>query len=117
MPLLLEISKKSRVICISAPLPTIRDGNDWGDVANARKHVSASQRERTALTLLFNGRMQEFCERRGFTYLSFDAASLGDDGLVDPRLLNANSSDHHYDRERYADMIIDRVRSSIEEGG
>ena len=111
--LVLEISQKSRVICISTPLPTIQDGSDWGDVANARKVVSASQRERTALTLQFNRHMQQFCEGRGFTYLSFDRASLGENGLVNPALLNASSSDHHYDGEKYADMLIDKVRAVI----
>ncbi len=74
--LLLEISKKSRVICISTPLPTIPDKNVCGDVANARKDVKATQLQRTDLTIEFNKQMKEFCERNGFTYLSFDMSLL-----------------------------------------
>ena len=29
-----KIAKKHSVICLSAPLPTISDDNDWGGVAN-----------------------------------------------------------------------------------
>ncbi|HEX5338950.1 MAG TPA: hypothetical protein VFW53_10985, partial [Gallionella sp.] len=46
---LLELKTRHEVVCISTPLPTIQDGNDWGEVANARREVTASQAERTAL--------------------------------------------------------------------
>jgi hypothetical protein len=40
---LVELNLHFEVVCISAPLPTIQDGNDWGDIANARRKVTASQ--------------------------------------------------------------------------
>ncbi|MFZ2197966.1 MAG: hypothetical protein WAV13_09560 [Thermodesulfovibrionales bacterium] len=111
--LLMEISKKSRVICISTPLPTITDENIWGDIANARKDVKATQRQRTDLTIQFNKQMQEFCDRKRFIYLSFDNECIGENGLVAPWILNSNPNNHHYDRQKYADMIINRLRSII----
>lgn len=39
---LTELKMRFEVVCISAPLPTIQDGNDWGDIANARREVTAS---------------------------------------------------------------------------
>jgi hypothetical protein len=112
--LLVEISKKSRVICISTPLPTIQDGNICGDVANARKDVKATQLQRTDLTFEFNKQMHEFCDRKGFTYLSFDHESVGENGLVKPSLLSSNPKDHHYDMQKYADMIISKLKNRIE---
>lgn len=103
--LLATIGDDSKVICISAPLPTIRDGQDWGAVANARKDVKATQLERTKLTQEFNGRMEAYCLQNGFTYLSFDRESIGENGLVADRLLNVNAADHHYAAEPYATMI------------
>jgi hypothetical protein len=45
----------ARVIVLSVPLPTIRDyPSALGEVANLRKTVTASQAERTQLTLRFN---------------------------------------------------------------
>jgi hypothetical protein len=111
--LILEISKKSCVVCISAPLPTIRDENDWGEVADARKEVKATQLERTELTVLFNKRMQGFCEANGFNYLSFDNESIGEDGLIRAELYSADPYDHHYDFEKYADMIIKKLKDFL----
>ncbi|MCZ6804120.1 MAG: hypothetical protein O7D86_09360 [Proteobacteria bacterium] len=49
-------------------------------------------------------------------YLSFDEESVGENGLVDPFLLNSDPTDHHYDMEKYADMIINKLKRSIEQG-
>jgi len=114
--LIKEVSKKSRVICISTPLPTIQDGYNCGDVANARNDVNATQLQRTELTVQFNKIMQKFCERNGYVYLSFDEESVGENGLVVPYLLNSDPTDHHYDMEKYADMIINKLKRSIEQG-
>lgn len=107
--LLLSLADRFRPICISAPLPTIQDDQSWGDVANARREIQATQRQRTQLTLEFNRHMERFCERHGLTYLSLDNESLGADGLVSPHLLHANRNDHHYARDAYAAMVIRKL--------
>jgi hypothetical protein len=100
-----EVAQRFDVLCMSTALPTIRDGIAWGEVANQRKEVRASQLARTALTLEFNRRMRAWSLDHGVSYLMLDAASLGTDGLVRPELLNSNPSDHHYDPVRYAELI------------
>lgn len=107
--LLGEIAATREVLCLSTALPTIRDGNVWGEVANLRKTVTATQLERTELTLWFNRRVQTGCSARGIDYLALDPVSLGLDGLVRPELLNPNPCDHHYDWTRYAELIIPRL--------
>lgn len=102
-----------RVICLSAPLPTITDGQEWGTVANARRDVHASQLQRTSLTIRFNRGMRRFCEGNGIEYLDFDDESIGKDGLVDARLLNSNPLDHHYEPGAYLDMVIPRLRKQL----
>lgn len=62
---LTELNMRFEAVCISTPLPTIQNGNDWADVANARREVTASQVERTALPLKFNRAMQRFCAQNG----------------------------------------------------
>jgi hypothetical protein len=111
--LLTEISQKSSVICVSTVLPTINDGQNLGDVAKLRKSVDATQLQRTQLTLTFNQRMREYCESKTFTYLSFDAESLAENGLVREDLLNSNRKDHHYDYAKYADMILPKLKAAI----
>jgi hypothetical protein len=104
---LTELNLRFEVVCISAPLPTIQDDNDWGDIANARKEVTASQVERTALTLEFNRIMQEFCTQNDIRYIMLDGLSLGDSGIVKSELLNGDCNDHHYDQDQYARLLVD----------
>lgn len=111
--LLLEIARRSRVICISTPLPAIEDDNDWGEIANARKEVKATQLERTNLTLEFNKRMQKFCEANNMDYISLDRESLDDNGLLRLELLNSDRNDHHYDQNTYAKLILGKLERVI----
>jgi len=108
-----EVAARFEVLCISTPLPTIQDGNDWGDVANARREVTATQAERTALTLAFNKQMQAFCEQHNIRYLMLDDASLGESGVVRGELLNSNPKDHHYEPDIYARMLVERLTGVI----
>jgi hypothetical protein len=110
---LAELSMRFKVVCISAPLPTIQDGNDWGDIANARREVTASQVERTALTLEFNRAMQQFCVQNDMCYIMLDSESLGEDGVVKTDLLNSDRNNHHYDQDRYADLLVDGLAGVI----
>ena len=107
--LLGEIAATRELLCLSTALPTIRDGNVWGEVANLRKTVTATQHERTELTLWFNERVQDWCLAHGVDYLALDGVSLGFDGLVRPELLNPNPCDHHYHWTRYAELIVPRI--------
>ena len=110
---LIFLSRDHRVICLSAPLPTIRDGQDWGDVANLRKKVKASQMDRTKLTIYFNESMEGFCLQNKIEYLDFDSESLGKNGLVHAGLINNNINDHHYATEAYIEMIIPKLKRYI----
>ncbi|MDO9139383.1 MAG: SGNH/GDSL hydrolase family protein [Methylobacter sp.] len=110
---LAEINSAFEVICISAPLPTIQDGNDWGDIANARREVTASQVERTALTLEFNWVMQAFCLQNSIRYLMLDSDSLGECGIVKADLLNNDCNNHHYDQDQYSRLLADGLIGMI----
>ncbi|MCK9398207.1 MAG: SGNH/GDSL hydrolase family protein, partial [Methylobacter sp.] len=104
---LAELKTRFEVVCISTPLPTIQDNNDWGDVANARREVTASQLERTALTLEFNGIMRGFCTQNGIRYVMLDDLSLGEHGIVKNGLRNSDCNDHHYDSEQYSRLLVE----------
>jgi hypothetical protein len=108
---LLEIAATDRVLVISAPLPTIADDNDWGEVADLRKEVTTTQKERTDLTVLFNRRMEEFCRENGMGYLNLDDDCLGEDGIVRPDFMHANPNDHHYHRGRYVRLLCKRLEA------
>ena len=107
--LIIDASRRLEVLCISAPLPTIKDGQDLGEIANARKEITASQRERTSLTIEFNRLMEQFCLRHSIAYINLDEASLGPDGLVSADLLHHDPTDHHYNPYAYAQLISSRL--------
>lgn len=107
---LLELRKERAVICVSSPLPTIKDDNDWGEVANARREVKANQLQRTELTMTFNRSVQRFCQENGLDFLMLDQDSIGADGLVRADLRNHDPRDHHYDQSAYARLIAGALR-------
>ena len=110
---LAELKMRFEVVCISTPLPTIQDDNDWGDIANARREVTASQTDRTALTLEFNRTMQRFCAQNGIRYIMLDDLSLGEHGIVKADLLNNDRSDHHYDPDQYSRLLVEGLTGVI----
>lgn len=101
---------KDKTIIISAPLPTIKDNQEWGEIANLRKEVTASQAQRTELTIEFNSRVQAMAEDLGFHHVNLDDESSGDDGLVAESLLNDDPNDHHYSRQIYLSMILKNLQ-------
>jgi hypothetical protein len=103
--LLTQYQGKEKTIVISAPLPTIQDNQDWGEVANARKEIKATIAERTALTIEFNTSIEKMTKELGLNFINLDIESAGNDGLVAKFLLNTNMSDHHYCRKAYARLI------------
>lgn len=103
--LLRDVAKKFHVICVSTPLPTIRDNMDWGEVANLRKEVKASLSDRTSLTIKFNKLMEAFCTREGISYLNCDSLSTDETGTLKASLRNPDPNDHHYDPSAHALMI------------
>ncbi len=110
---LLEVAARFNLVCISTPLPTIQNGNDWGDVANARREVTATQLDRTTLTLEFNQKMQAFCKQHNISYIMLDDVCVGEDGVIKKELLNSNPNDHHYDPDAYSALLIERLTSAL----
>jgi hypothetical protein len=105
---LLDIRSKGfhQIYVMSAPLPTITDGQTWGDVANARREVTASQLKRTELTLLYNKMLKEFCDENSITFLDTSDQLLDKStGLISPRFINHENTDHHLSNREYAKVI------------
>lgn len=105
-----EVAITHTPVVISAPLPTIGDAVEWGEVAKARSEVTATQRERTALTLEFNREIAAFCADNHYCYISLDKECMGEDGLVSQAVLNPDVRNHHYDQDIYAELLSRKLR-------
>ena len=87
----------SRIIT-GATLPTIRDDQDWGEVANARREVTASLRQRTELTLSYNRELHRRAEARGLAYIDITEEALDPaTGLVREAFRHSDPCNHHLD--------------------
>jgi O-antigen/teichoic acid export membrane protein len=94
------------IIVVSAPLPTISDGCLDGEVAGARKEVTATQLERTNATLKFNAEMNAWCVDEGLVYVGLDEIVLDQTtGCLKSVYKNNNPADHHYDDKKFANLL------------
>lgn len=107
--LLEKTNQFGELTVLSTPLPTI-DDTSCGEVANARKEISATQKERTELTLRFNQAIEKLCREKNIRYINLDNESLGKDGVVKQELKNKDPKDHHYDDGQYAKLIISKLK-------
>jgi len=88
----------SRIIVTGATLPTIRDGQNWGDVANARREVTASLRERTELTLAYNQELRRRAEARGLAFADISDEALDPvTGVIREGMRHPDPRNHHLD--------------------
>ncbi|MBO9483094.1 SGNH/GDSL hydrolase family protein [Salinisphaera sp. G21_0] len=108
-----KIVTRSKLICISTPLPTIKDNQDWGEIANQRKSIKATQIQRTNLTLEFNKRIEELCQSQNVAFISLDKESLGKNGVVSEHLMHPDPNDHHYDKSEYTKLIVKYMKQYI----
>jgi hypothetical protein len=102
------------VVITGATVPTIQDDQDWGEVAHARREVTASLAQRTALTFRYNARLKEQAEARGLPFVDISSEIVdAETGVVKPAFRNANPLDHHLDRERAAERWADRLNAVL----
>ena len=100
------------VSVLSAPLPTIRDGQDWGDIAKKRSEVTAKQTDRTELTVRFNREMLAVCASQGINYIDHTSIMLNEStGIVRDEYLHHDKNDHHLNDETYAELIANSLET------
>lgn len=102
----------NKIIIMSATLPTLKENIEGiGEIANLRKAVTASQKERTKLTLNYNKSLKEFSSHHGvITFLDTDDILLGENGIIKDEFLNNDPLDHHNDAIRYSKIIIEKLK-------
>lgn len=85
-----------RIIVTAATLPTITDNDQVGEVAIKRGSITATQLQRTELTLRYNRLLEENALHRGLPFADISSHVLDPlTGLVDNRMRNPNPEDHH----------------------
>jgi len=99
------------VVITGASLPTIRDGENFGDVANKRREVSTPLADRMDLTIEYNRRLAAEASSRRLPFI--DIAPLVIDsanGLVADNFRNADPTDHHLDPNKTAPLWAEQLK-------
>jgi len=95
----------------ATPPPTILDGQDWGQVANLRREVKASLRDRTELTLEYNARLREWTSAHGCAFLDYEHEVLdARTGVVAEAFRNPNPRDHHLAPDPFCTVLVAHLR-------
>lgn len=110
---LLEVGY-SHLVLTGAVLPTIRDGQQWGRVARARHAVTASQRDRTDLTIRYNQALAAMAAERGILYTDISAHVLDPEtGLLADPFRNTTPGDHHLHPIKAAHLWAAAINSLV----
>ncbi len=99
-----------KVLICETPYPTIRDGEDMGEVANKRKDIDTGIRERTDLTIKYNEALHHYCQNKGYTFIGMKEELLDDvTGLVKDEVRNEDPTDHHYSHRAYSTLLLKKL--------
>ncbi|SEQ18329.1 hypothetical protein [Neolewinella agarilytica] len=102
------------ITIVSAPLPTILDNQDWGEIANLRKEIIASQKERTDLTMSYNKQLSLNCKKRGISFINCDDFLLDKEtNLIKNEFRNKDKNNHHLDIDKYSSLVEKLLLSNV----
>ncbi|UQN28069.1 hypothetical protein [Brachybacterium kimchii] len=103
-----------RIIITGATLPTITDDDQVGEVVVKRSAITATQKQRTDLTLRYNEMLRREAVRRGLPYVDIDEDVLDSKtGVVDERMRNPNPEDHHMHGSVAAVLWARKLRDAV----
>lgn len=106
--------KAEDVIICGSVLPTIRDNANKRFLNGARSKVTASQKERTDVTLDYNNKLKQECETNGYYYIDITDTILNTEtGIVNGRYLNKNPYNHHLNNLTTYKLWIDKMKKTI----
>lgn len=104
----------SRIVVTAATLPTITDEDQVGAVVHKRSAISATQVERTRLTLEYNAVLRQSAAERGLPFADITEDVLDvNTGLVAARVRNSNPEYHYMDGNRAAIYWANRIRTAV----
>lgn len=109
----MNVVGKNVIIC-SAVLPTIKDHKSLGEVANLRKEVKESIKNRTNLTLSFNRSLHALAKDKGLRFLNMDDDLLNQyTGIVYSKFLHPDLKDHHLNPAPLSKLIYPKLMRLI----
>jgi hypothetical protein len=89
------------IVLTGATLPTIRDGQTWGHIANLRREVTATLSQRTDLTMRYNAQLKAAAQQRSLPFIDLSELALDpDSGMIREEFRHSDPTDHHLDPDK-----------------
>ena len=105
----------NKIILIGSVLPTIKDNQNWGEIAHLRGSIKATQLERTNLTLRYNDILKQKSSTLGSNYIDITRDTLNKNThLIDDNYLNSNKNDHHLSFEKTWKFWIKNLNKTLQ---
>lgn len=103
------INRCRKIIVCDAPPPTISDNkkqfSEVAKIRNQRLALKVSRKKRTDLTLRYNEKIKNFCSQNSLIHIEYAKECLGENGIVDPKWLNVDKTDHHLNDEKFVKLM------------
>ena len=107
-----DVSKNfnpNNIVICGAILPTIKDGVEFGDIANLRREVEVSQKDKTALTIKYNNILKSICNQNNYVYMDINNYIVGVNGLIDDKYINEIPTEQHLPNEKVWKFWYDEI--------
>jgi hypothetical protein len=109
---LLAQGRRSLLVA-AVPPPTIGVGKTSGEVANARRGVTASLSDRTAMTLRYNSRLSEWSKQNGCVFLDYTNSMIDPaTGVIRDEYRHPDPLNHHAHPDRFRELMAGRLRDA-----
>ena len=103
-----------KIIINGSILPTIKDNTDKKYLTGARSEITASQIDRTILTLKYNNNLKKNSLESGYNYMDITNNILDNETkIINTNFLNKNIYDHHVDNENTYNLWLDKLYKII----
>ena len=100
------------ILICTAPLPTILDNQDWGEVAELRREVKATLKQRTDLTREYNKRLREYCDQENYLFLDLEKDILDiNTGVINDKFRYPNPLNHHLNDQEISPLLSSHLRT------
>lgn len=84
------------IVSTGAILPTIKDNQNWGNIASKRNEIKATKKERASFTIEYNKRLKIMAEENSLYDIDLNKEAFSIDGIYDDSFLSYNLADHRH---------------------
>lgn len=104
-------TNKDIIVC-GVIIPTISDNADKKFMNLGRRQITESQFERTKLTIEYNNKLKNICQKNNYHYIEITPVIIDHENkILNKYFLRSNTSDHHLDNEKTYKLWINQLNN------